>query len=176
MLTRMTGEESEPFTIVGPAVQDPVRSRRHLSPTALVLLGAVAAVALGVVAVAAWTVMGPVNHGFCTTASWQSAAATEAEALVPAGARDPYTDKHDCDDRGYVSVRFDVADTTAALNAMYALAPAQGWQVPAGQSTAGVPCFEKVVDGTLSAMTVGAMAPSTAGVEVHKGSCNRDGA
>jgi len=69
-----------------------------------------------------------------------------------------------------------VADTTAALNAMYELAPARGWQVPVGQSTGGVPCFQKIVDGTPSAMAVGAMAPSSAWVEVHQGSCNQDGA
>jgi len=147
-----------------------------MSPIAIGLVVSVAAVALGVLAVASWTAIGLINYGFCTTASWQSAAATEAEALVPAGARDPYTTKHDCDDRGYVSVGFEVDDTTVALNAMYDMAPAQGWLGPADRSNAGLPCFEKTVDSTPSAMVMGAAAPSSAWVEVHSGSCTQDGA
>lgn len=132
----------------------------------------IVAVGMCVSGVAAWYVLGRINYGFCVTESWQSAAATEAESLVPVGARQIYTTKHDCDDRGYVSVEFEEADTTEALNAVYRLAPARGWVVAMGQSSAGAPCFEKVVDGTPSVMLVGAMAPSSAWVEVHRGTCS----
>jgi hypothetical protein len=142
------------------------------SPIAIALI---VAIALGISALAAFTVIGRINYGFCTSASWQSAAASEAEALVPAGARDPYTTKHDCDDRGYVSVGFEVADTTAALNSVYRSASTRGWLVPVGQSTAAAPCFERTLDGTPSVLYVGAMAPSSVWVEVHQGTCNQSG-
>lgn len=136
---------------------------------------AIALALLAVIAVsgvAAWTLVGRFNYGFCTSASWQAAAATEAESLVPTGARDTYTIKHDCDDGGYVSVGFEVADTTAALSAVYQSAPAHGWVVAAGPSTTSSPCFEKTVDGTPSVMLVGAQAPSGAWVEVQRGTCH----
>jgi hypothetical protein len=143
---------------------------RLKSPIAIALI---VAIALGASALAAWTVIGRINYGSCTTASWQSAVATETAALVPAGTRDPYTTKHDCDDRGYVSVEFQVVDTTAALNAVHQSASTRGWAVPVGQSTGGAPCFEKTVDGTPSVLVVGAMAPSSAWVEVQQGTCNQ---
>ncbi len=134
----MTGEESEPFATVRPAVHQPVRQRRRwwlviAAATSLLILGATAA-ALGL--------RDDYNNGalfFCISDDVAAAIHDETLALVPANATGMTSRVSDCDDRRATTVQF--TDTSSDEATLFQAAARAGW------TRATPTCSEKQISG-----------------------------